>query len=41
MWENSESGSGMVVPGWELATTMNSVVHSWILSVEAKNTRWL
>ena len=22
----------MVVPGWELATTMNSVVHGWILS---------
>ena len=23
----------MVVPGWELATTMNSVVHGWILSI--------
>ena len=30
--ENSGSGSGMVVPIRELATTMNSVVHDWILS---------
>ena len=33
VWENSGSGSGMVVPRWELATTMNSVVHGWILSL--------
>ena len=36
--ENPGSGSGMVVPSWELATTMNSVVHGWILSISSQRT---